>query len=278
MGGVSQSPSEDSLNGILRREQMYERDLEAVEAGVLKHLEAERRLEKAVEDEVIDEMEDIEQGVQETIETTDFDMGKTLGPSTYFYMIFLKWLVVVTLACGLMNLGALRTYYGGGYGSRERRDRFSFVAWGPFCMDYEIVTATAGCPGGAASCDVSHSARCRLKFGIAFVDTATTVSLVALLLAYVVGTSRPGPHKEPWVLRWDFTSRETSLLSGHLFETLEIGRAVDTVETLRARGPAVQVAADAGVGRGLPDAPGLLAHGDGSGLGRGRLRRVAAVL
>ncbi|KAH8067917.1 hypothetical protein JL721_7135 [Aureococcus anophagefferens] len=153
-------------------EQAIEKDLAAVEAKTKEGLAKAAGAAKLTEDEIVEELEDLQQGVRETIETDDFDMGKTLGATTYFYMDFLKALMVVCFVAGCA---------------------FTFPSMSPFCMDYETVTATAGCAHGRAACDARSAPRCALTRRIAAVDAAATgvaVVLLAIFVATVAGKAR----------------------------------------------------------------------------------------
>ena len=71
---------------------------------------------------VYDDMEDLHQGMKEMIGTDDFDMGRNLGMSTYFYTTFLKALLVACLVAGLFSLKIMRRYRRGHFGTRTSRD------------------------------------------------------------------------------------------------------------------------------------------------------------
>ncbi|KAH8059001.1 hypothetical protein JL722_5547 [Aureococcus anophagefferens] len=176
-------------------EQAIEKDLAAVEAKTKEGLAKAAGAAKLTEDEIVEELEDLQQGVRETIETDDFDMGKTLGATTYFYMDFLKALMVVCFVAGCASVPSIRGYRRGRYSTRTRRDRqrFTFPSMSPFCMDYETVTATAGCAHGRAACDARYAPRCALTRRIAAVDAAATgvaVVLLAIFVATVAGKAR----------------------------------------------------------------------------------------
>ena len=144
-GGAPRAPL-GSTSSAARLEVAIEKDLSKLARVAKADLRALEKKVEATETEVISEIEDLGQGVRETLRTEDFDMGKVLGATTYFYMILLKWLMGVCLVGGAICLPLLRMYFRGGYSSRVRRDRrrLSFAALSPFCMDYEMVVATAG--------------------------------------------------------------------------------------------------------------------------------------
>ena len=176
-------------------EQAIEKDLAAVEAKTKEGLAKAAGAAKLTEDEIVEELEDLQQGVRETIETDDFDMGKTLGATTYFYMDFLKALMVVCFVAGCASVPSIRGYRRGRYSTRTRRDRrrLTFPSMSPFCMDYETVTATAGCAHGRAACDARYAPRCALTRRIAAVDAAATgvaVVMLAIFVATVAGKAR----------------------------------------------------------------------------------------
>ena len=60
--------------------------------------------------------------MKEMIGTDDFDMGRNLGMSTYFYTTFLKALLVACLVAGLFSLKIMRRYRRGHFGTRTSRD------------------------------------------------------------------------------------------------------------------------------------------------------------
>ena len=72
---------------------------------------------------VYDDMEDLHQGMKEMIGTDDFDMGRNLGMSTYFYTTFLKALLVACLVAGLFSLKIMRRYRRGHFGTRTSKMR-----------------------------------------------------------------------------------------------------------------------------------------------------------
>ena len=73
---------------------------------------------------VYDDMEDLHQGMKEMIGTDDFDMGRNLGMSTYFYTTFLKALLVACLVAGLFSLKIMRRY-----GGSLRHPNLKDAAW-----------------------------------------------------------------------------------------------------------------------------------------------------